>query len=292
MKRIVIFYLALISFSISNQLGAQEEISMQMGDNFSLEGALEQLKNSASLEEFEKQLNEEDTNVNNLNLNDDDEVDYIRVQEYMEGDIHVIVLQALISDEESQDVATIDIEKTGEESATLQIVGDEDLYGMDYFIEPFDEVATSDGKGGPSADYWVSPVIVNVWLWPSIRSIYRPNYVVYHSPYRWRQYPRNWIVRRPSTYSVYHGKKLRYNHNYRTVKTPRIISARRIYNPYRKRSAVVARKSSSRSAAGTKRSKNSSVTKNRSVKNNKTTKKTSKKTSKNNGTKRKKNRKN
>ena len=41
------------------------------GDHFSLEGALSLLKKSASLEDFEKKLNQEGGSVNNLDLNKD-----------------------------------------------------------------------------------------------------------------------------------------------------------------------------------------------------------------------------
>ena len=243
MKRLISFYLVLSLFTINNQLSAQEESTGLMGDNFSLEGALDVFKNSSSLEDFEKQLNNQDSDVNNLDLNDDGDVDYIRVEEHKEGEVHAIILQALISEEESQDIAVIEIEKTGTEFATLQIVGDDYLYGDDYFIEPFDEVATSDGNGGPSADYTVSRIIVNVWLWPSVRHIYRPNYVVYQSPFRWRVYPNVWRPWRPLTWNVYQGKRLHYNHHYRTVKTHRIARARKIYTPKRKSSKVVVKKS-------------------------------------------------
>ena len=283
MKRLVISCLVLILFSINNQLKSQEEPSGQLGDNFSLEGALDLLKNASSLEEFEKQLNSADSDVNNLNLNDDGEVDYIRVEEYTEKDVHVIVLQALISEEESQDVAVIELERTGEESATLQIVGDESLYGKDYFIEPFDEVATSNGNGGPSAEYIVSRVIVNVWMWPSVRNVYRPNYVVYRSPYRWRQYPRAWQLRRPLTWTVYNGRRLRYNHSYRAVKTHRVVRARRIYTPNRRTSAVVAKRSTNRSASKASRNKASNNKKSNKAKaNRKNTKRKAKKKAKNN----------
>ncbi len=51
------------------------------GDNFSLEGALELFKKSASPQEFEQLLNSPDSKVNNLDLNGDGEIDYIRVIE-------------------------------------------------------------------------------------------------------------------------------------------------------------------------------------------------------------------
>ena len=47
------------------------------GDNFSLEGALELFKKSASPEEFERSLNDPDSRVNNLDLNGDGYIDYI-----------------------------------------------------------------------------------------------------------------------------------------------------------------------------------------------------------------------
>ena len=55
------------------------------------------------------------------------------------------------SDKEKQDIAIIGIEKTGNESATLQIEGDADLYAENTFVEPNEVVESSTGgKGGPS----------------------------------------------------------------------------------------------------------------------------------------------
>ena len=65
------------------------------GDNFSLEGALELFKDSKSLEDFEKKLNQKENHVNNLDLNKDGDTDYIRVEDNMDGDVHAIVLQAM-----------------------------------------------------------------------------------------------------------------------------------------------------------------------------------------------------
>ena len=48
------------------------------GDHFSLEGALELFKKSDSPEDFEKMLNKETNFVNNLDLNEDEEIDYIK----------------------------------------------------------------------------------------------------------------------------------------------------------------------------------------------------------------------
>lgn len=244
MKQFNILSLALFFMIGSLNLTAQTEEGATglLGDNFSLEGAIDVFKNASSMEDFEAQLNNKDKSVNNLDLNDDGDIDYIRVEDHMDGDVHAIVLQALISEEESQDIAVIEIEKTGDESATLQIVGDVDLYGEDHFVEPFAEEGSSTGRG-PSPEYKISRIIVNVWMWPSVRFVYRPNYVVYRSPYRWRVYPRVWKPWRPFSWTVYHGNRFHYNRHYRVTRTHRVVSARKIYTPRRKSSKVVVTKS-------------------------------------------------
>src|SRR4051812_39943438 len=68
------------------------------GDNFSLEGALEMFKKAGSPEEFEKLINSEDNKVNNLDLNGDGDIDYIRVIDKQEGDAHALILQASVSE--------------------------------------------------------------------------------------------------------------------------------------------------------------------------------------------------
>ena len=130
--------LTLIALSFAPALNAQEveaDSTGLPGDHFSLEGALELFKKAESPEAFEKLLNDADNYVNNLDLNEDGEVDYIRVEDRMEGDVHAIVLQVPVSESESQDVAVIEIEKTGAEEAILQILGDEDVFGETRIVE-------------------------------------------------------------------------------------------------------------------------------------------------------------
>jgi hypothetical protein len=143
------------------------------GDNFSLQGALELFKKAGSPEEFEKLLNSEDSKVNNLDLNEDGNTDYIRVVSKKENDVQVFVLQALVSEKESQDVAVIELEKTGKDNAVVEIVGDEDLYGEETIVEPEESQGNAvynEGfsmlAGGPNTEYSANGIIVNVWAWP------------------------------------------------------------------------------------------------------------------------------
>jgi hypothetical protein len=111
-------------------------------------------KNSHTIRDFERRLNREDAWVNNLDLNYDGEIDYIRVEHIREGNFHAIILQAVIDRYDVQDVAVIEIEKTGRRRAMLQIVGDEDLYGEEVIVEPYGGGdGYSYGRGGPNADY-------------------------------------------------------------------------------------------------------------------------------------------
>src|SRR3989337_4255006 len=135
----------LVLLTVVTQLKAQdsdEDSTGLPGDNFSLQGALEMFKKANSPEEFEKLINTQDNNVNNLDLNEDGDIDYIRVIGKMDKDVHAFVLQVAVSETENQDIAVIELEKTEKETAMLQIVGDEDIYGEQTIVEPTDENET------------------------------------------------------------------------------------------------------------------------------------------------------
>ena len=236
---------ALAASLLAAPLQAQEQNDVDStglaGDHFSLEAALDLFKQSSSLEDFEKRLNEEDNPANNLDLNEDGQIDYIRVVDRMDGDVHAIVLQAPVSEAESQDVAVIELEKTGAESAVLQILGDEDVFGEQVIAEPVGEegVESPKGRRGPAVHLAPDAIIVNVWLWPSVRYMYRPAYVVYVSPWRWGLYPTWWRPFRPRPWGLYHARIRPYRAHYHVVTTHRVVRAHRAYTPHRTHSKVV-----------------------------------------------------
>lgn len=211
------------------------------GDNFSLEGALAMFKEANSLEAFEKAINEEQNNVNNLDLNNDGETDYITVSDLKEGDSHVIVLSTYLSATAKQDIATIGIEKTGATTAVLQIEGDTDLYAANTIVEPIEpkEVLKKEGSGPAPAELEVQGVVVNVWLWPCVQFLYGPRYVVWVSPYRWGYYPRWWKPWRPWNHPVFYAHCTPHRLYYRPVATRRVVVAHRVYAPHRRSSTLV-----------------------------------------------------
>lgn len=235
--------LALLSFPLAAQdddAQMTDDSTGLPGDHFSLEGAMDLFKKAESLEDFEKMLNTEDNHVNNLDLNEDGKIDYIRVIDQMDGDVHAIVLQAPVSENESQDVAVIELEKTGSENAVLQIVGDEDLYGEQTIAEPFEEETVKQtGNHGPAVNAPTVAVVVNVWGWPCVRFVYRPAYVAYVSPWRWALYPGWWRPWRPHPWGWFHVRVAPYRVHYHVVTTHRVVRAHRVYAPRRTHSTVV-----------------------------------------------------
>lgn len=224
------------------------------GDNFSLHGALAMFQKAASPEEFEKLINTKENSVNNLDLNGDGDIDYIRVVSKKDGDVHVFALQVPVSQTENQDIAVIELEKTGDGSAILQIVGDEDIYGEQTIVEPGegdqeneeDDDGDAEEENGEGHGPFVllspgisSPVVVNVWLWPSVRFVYAPGYMVWVSPWGWHRHPVWWHPWRPLRWSVFHPMRVRYHAGFAVVHTHRVVRAHRVYSPGRVTSVTV-----------------------------------------------------
>lgn len=229
------------------------------GDNFSLQGALSLFKQSNSPEEFEKLLNSENNKVNNLDLNGDGNIDYLRVINKRQNQVQVFIIQALISNQESQDVAVIELEKTGDNTAVIQIAGDEDIYGETTISEPVevtDNVYPDDADRnsyfngsnsrvhGPAADVEIpvlapTRVIVNVWFWPCVRRVYAPSYMVWTSPWTWVNPPVWWRPWRPMPVYAYRPVCHHYRYGYAYAPVRRIPPARVMYYPTRTYSGMV-----------------------------------------------------
>lgn len=240
-KKVLTFSLAILSFSFmaKAQNDSPDDSTGMPGDNFDLQGALELFKNSESPEDFEKKLNAEGNKVNNLDLNGDGEIDFIRVVDHVEGEAHALVLQVPVNETELQDVAAIEIEKDGAESARLQITGAEELFGKETIVEPVEEKdkkGTGKGTGLVSKSVFIS---VNVWPWHCVRYMYAPSYVVWVSSWRWRHYPPWWKPWRPHSWRAYHNFARPWHHHYRVIAAPRVVVAHKVYHKHRVSSPAV-----------------------------------------------------
>ncbi|CAN5157803.1 hypothetical protein BH09BAC5_BH09BAC5_16460 [soil metagenome] len=203
------------------------------GDNLDLYAVLDLFKSSSTIEGFEKSLNDPSNKVNNLDLNGDGKVDYICVVDQKDSNAHAITLRVAVAPDEFQDAAVIVIEKTGDKTAGVQVIGDEDIYGKDFIVEP--------KKGNDQAGFiYVSePAEVNVWLWPVVTYVYEPAYVVYVSPYHYDYYPVLWTAWEPVTYEVYYPMVFKNHGQYVSYNKHRFKHADEIYYPYHRSSVFV-----------------------------------------------------
>lgn len=234
MKRI--FFSTLVSLLLIpvTQAQYQTERTGYDGDFFSLEGAIELFKNSRSLNDFERKLNSKNSYVNNLDLDYDGRIDYVRVEHRRQGDFHAIILQVPLDRYDVQDVAVIEIEKVGRRDAVLQIIGDPDLYGQEVVVEPYE------GSRYTSGREYVSDTYVNVYYWPVVQRMYGPDYVVYVSPYRYNYYPTWWVTWRPFSWNVYYTRIRPYHRHCRSVTIYRTPHVHNFYRHHRRYSTHVA----------------------------------------------------
>src|SRR5688572_20164868 len=100
------------------------------GDNLDLYAVLDLFQQSKTIEDFEKSLNLEKTGINNLDLNLDKKVDFIKVVTKQDKDDFTFILQIAVSKTETLDVAVILVSKYDNKKITMQIVEDEDMYRM------------------------------------------------------------------------------------------------------------------------------------------------------------------
>ncbi|MEW6130008.1 MAG: hypothetical protein AB1757_23435 [Acidobacteriota bacterium] len=175
----------------------------------------ELFKGAENLQAFEKAVNDPAVGVNNLDLDENGEVDFLRVQEEVADDTHVVVVQATLGKDEVQDVAAIEVEKVSDNQYNFQIHGDEELYGEDYYIVP---------------------VEVEVYRWPIINVMYRPAYRPYRSTFYFGVYPTWYRPFRPVTFGVYRTRTVRFTvrPTFSLTRTTRVRTVSKVrYTPAR-----------------------------------------------------------
>lgn len=221
MKTLIITSLLLVLTVMGSKAGAQEwpdEYLGLPGDNLNLYATMKLFQESETLEGFERNLNDENSRINNLDLNGDNQVDYIMVQDYVDGDVHTIVLRAALSEDETQDVAVFTVQRFSNGSVEIQLIGDEELYGKNYIVEPIYSETPNPGYTGKNHSgrnvTVVRTTTYEVAAWPVIRYIYLPEYVVWHSNWYWGYYPAYWTPWRPFYWHTYYGYHYNWHHHY------------------------------------------------------------------------------
>jgi len=172
-------------------------LSSEISDNLDLRAVASIFGEARNLEDFERQLNDPQSQISNLDLNNDNRVDYLRVIETVEGYTHLIVLQSVLGLDTYQDVATIEVERAPNKQVTVQVVGDVYMYGPNYIYEPA----------------YVSPPVIYASFWVNH---YRP----YCSSWYWNFYPTHYYVWAPLPVFRYRNNVnvyINFSHHYNYV---------------------------------------------------------------------------
>jgi len=224
MKKLVITSTLAFLTATWSMVGAQDYPAEYLGlpgDNLNLYATMKLFQESETLESFEKNLNDENSRINNLDLNGDNKVDYIMVIDYVDGDDHSIVLRAALNRDETQDIAVFTVQRLRDGSVQVQLVGDEALYGKNYIIEPIyaENGETPNpgyiGNSGNNSNITVvRTTTYEVAAWPVVRYIYLPTYVSWHSSWYWDYYPSYWNPWRPFYWHTYYGYHYNWHNHY------------------------------------------------------------------------------
>ncbi len=136
------------------------------GDGLDLATIGSLLKKAENAAELERLLNDKNTGINNLDLNEDGKVDYIKVTEYGNEQSKGFSLTVEPVAGEIQEVATIAIEKSGKDQANVEVKGNEQIYGQNHYHR---------------SSFGVTDMLFMYWL-------FRPH-PFYMSPYGYGRYP-------------------------------------------------------------------------------------------------------
>jgi hypothetical protein len=216
---LVLILVGFISYAGYSQSNEEPEALGLPGDDLNLYAVLDIFQKSTTIEKFEETLNNENSKINNLDLDNDGKVDFIKVKTEKDGDNFMFVLQVELSKKDIQDVAVVFVNKDKNKNISVQIVGDENLYGKNYVVEPLDSKnATATINPGYTGTEKVATTTttVSVVSSPVVVYLYSPLYAPYFPPYYYGYYPhyfRPWV---PLYFSVYYHNHYHYhNHYYR-----------------------------------------------------------------------------
>ena len=208
-----------------------------LGDNLNLQALGELVKNSTSAQDIEDKLNTTGS-INNLDLDNDGNVDYIKVTEYGSGNQRGFSFTVDLPNNQSQEIATIEVNQ-GTNGAQMNIQGNQYVYGNNAYYQ---------------SHYSLGDLMIMHYLF----SYHRP----YYSPYHYGYYPRYYRSYRSAPYSSYRTRVSTTTRTTRiTRSTPSVrTTTRTITSPNANRTSSLVTSRAKSMASPTRSQKSFSVT--------------------------------
>ena len=178
----------------------------------------EMLKQADDAATFEKLLNA-NNGANNLDLNADGKVDYIKVTEFGDGGVRGFSLTTEVAPGDVQEVATIKIEKADDGGARVEYQGNETIFGQGHYYH----------------SHW-SPGFGSGLLLGYLFAPHRP----YYSPWGWGSYPPSYATYATMPQETY-SRRWNGASGYASGATSRVGSSMRSPNAGRNATGVKAR---------------------------------------------------
>lgn len=212
MKKVLLLSLAIIAMSCNNSSNqgqgqvyvndvqpSQPSVTVtpevsNLGDNLDLQALGTIVQKSQNAQDIENALNS-DGSINNLDLDGDGNVDYIKVTEYGSGNTRGFSFTVDLPNDQSQEVATIELNKNGN-NAQMNINGNQQLYGQNNSYQ---------------SNISVSDLLIMSYLFS--------NHNYYHSPYRYGYYPNHYRSYRSVPVRSYSSRVTPYRTNTTITKT-------------------------------------------------------------------------
>lgn len=177
-----------------------------LGDNLNLQALGELVKNSTTAQDIEDKLNTTGS-INNLDLNNDGSVDYIKVTEYGDANQKGFSFTVDVADGQTQEIATIEVAK-GSNDAQMNIQGNQQLYGNNNYYQ---------------SRFTLTDILIMSYLFTP----HRP----YYSPYHYGYYPSYYHSYRSTSYSSYRTRMVNTTKTTRITRTTRPSTTTRSSSP-------------------------------------------------------------
>ena len=116
-------------------------VDSEAKDGLDLKALTELVKKGKSAEDIENKLNQPN-GINNLDLDENDEVDFVNVTEYgNRNDAYGFSFTVKLDNGEEQEIAEIEIEKSGE-NAEIVTRGNQQIYGQNHYYHSYHPIST------------------------------------------------------------------------------------------------------------------------------------------------------
>ncbi len=171
-------------------------VTSEAADGLDLKAVTALLKTVKDPADLEKRINSGSPRICNLDLNEDDSIDYVKVTEYADGNVKGFSLTTELGPDDVQELATIEITEDGKGGHQAQTHGNSQIYGHHHYHH----------GGFGVGDYLM------------MRYLFSPH-SFYYSSYGYNRYPSYYSRSRPIERSSYRS-------NMKGVNTGKVTSSK------------------------------------------------------------------